>query len=81
MDSLDAVLTSTGLPLFAVDLRRAPSAGPVSEWLLQEHGSRQVGSMFAPELERHYQELFRITQSFDLLLFVERTTAARNMAP
>jgi len=81
VDSLDAALTSTGLPLFAVDLRRAPTAGPVSEWLLQEHNSREIGSRFTPELERYDEELFRITQSYDVLLFVERTTAARTIAP
>ena len=76
VDTLDGALTSTGLPLFVVDLRRAPKTGPVAEWLMQEHGSRNIGSTYSAELERNYQLPIRIAGSFDLLLFVERTSAA-----
>jgi erythromycin esterase len=73
--SLDAALASTGLPLFVVDLRKAPKTGPVAGWLMQEQRSRQVGATYSDEWERTYT-LLRITQSFDLLIFVERTSAA-----
>jgi erythromycin esterase len=80
VDSLDAALTSTGLPLFAVDLRRAPKTGPVAAWLIQEQGSRQIGATYSTELEWNYQISTRITQSFDLLVFVERTSPAVSVA-
>ena len=75
-DSLDGVLASTGLPLFLVDLRKAPRSGPVAAWLAQDQRSRQVGSIYSDDWERTYRRL-HVTQSFDLLLFVERTSAAR----
>jgi hypothetical protein len=56
-----------------VDLRAAPKSGTVAEWLNQEHGSHNIGSTFNAELA---QTPVRITQSFDLLLFVERTSTA-----
>jgi erythromycin esterase len=77
--SLDGALAATGLPLFVVDLRKTPKTGPVAGWLMQEQRSREVGATYSDEWERTYQPL-RITQSFDLLLFVERTSAAVSVA-
>jgi erythromycin esterase len=78
--SLDASLAAAGLPLFLVDLRRAPKTGVVGEWLAQQHGSREIGGTYNPEVESTYQAPLRITQAFDLLLFVERTSAAKAVA-
>jgi erythromycin esterase len=74
--SLDAALTATGLPLFLVDLRRAPKAGAIAEWLAQDHGSRSIGATYNGEMASTYYYPFHIAQSFDLLIFVERTSAA-----
>jgi erythromycin esterase len=75
-DTLDGVLASTGLPLFLVDLRKSPQSGPAAAWLAQDQRSRQIGAIYSDDWERTYRRL-HVTQSFDLLLFVERTSAAR----
>jgi len=38
--SLDAAMAQVGLPIFVLDLRRAPREGPVYEWLNQEREQR-----------------------------------------
>jgi erythromycin esterase len=72
--SLDNALVSTGLPLFALDLRRAPQTGPVADWLAREQRSRQIAQVFVVEAEPMIHLPIRITRSFDALLFVEKTT-------
>jgi len=71
--SLDAVLASAGLPLYALNLREAPREGPVGTFLQEYRESRQIGS--------HYREGLklvpvRMAELFDGILFVDRTRAA-----
>jgi erythromycin esterase-like protein len=70
-ETLDGTLASAGIPLFALDLRVAPA------WFDQPRGSRQIGAMY-PEGEP-YALVGDIVpkQAFDVLLFVDTTTAAR----
>jgi erythromycin esterase len=74
-DSLDAALASTGLPLFALDLRAVPPSGPVREWWRRAHATRDPGAFYSDAgytmSNNHALELY------DGLLFVERTTRAR----
>jgi len=75
-DSLDSALAAAGLSLFAVDLREAPSTGLVAEWLDSPHRLRTVGALY----NESYPEAFYISvspRSFDVLFFVDRTTAPR----
>jgi len=79
--SLDATLAATGIPLFAIDLRKAPKKSAVETWLSQPHKSRNIGSMYAGDMDNVFLVGVPALKSFDVLLFVERTTAARKNAP
>ncbi|MBY0506676.1 MAG: erythromycin esterase family protein [Bryobacteraceae bacterium] len=79
--SLDATLAAAGIPLFALDLRSAPPSGPVREWLSAEHATRNAMQVFlenAPETITYPQV---ISQRYDALLFVDKTTATRPNQP
>lgn len=41
-DGVDAMLASTRIPLFALDLRKLPKKGPVAEWFAQPRPSRSI---------------------------------------
>jgi erythromycin esterase-like protein len=70
-ETLDGTLASAGIPLFALDLRGAPA------WFDQPRGSRQIGAMY-PEGEPYALVVDLVPkQTFDGLLFVDTTTAAR----
>lgn len=78
--SLDATLAATGIPLFALDLRSAPKSGPVATWLSQPHKTRSIGALYSEDAAAQFFWETNILKSFDLLLFVEKTTAARKNA-
>lgn len=75
--SLDATFASSGIPLFALDLRDAPKSGPVAAWLSEPHKSRSIGAVFSQDSAAQYLFDLKAPQSFDVMLFVEKTTAAR----
>jgi erythromycin esterase len=74
--SLDATLAGTGIPVFAIDLRNAPTSGVVGGWLNLRQVMRSIGAIyketspdtFLTTVDRH---------SFDMIFFVNRTTATR----
>ena len=78
--SLDATLAATGIPLLALDLRRVPKEGPVAEWWGQPHLTRSIGAVYS-ESQGNYFANLTAPASFDVLLFVEKTTAARGNTP
>ena len=63
--SVDGILADVGLPLFALDLRSAPKAGSVADWLHQGKKLRN---------NDRYVELVPI-DAFDALLFIESVSA------
>ena len=75
--SLDATLAATGIPLLAIDLRKIPKGSPVETWLRQPHKSRNIGAMYSMDLENQFLVDLKAPDSFDVLLFVAKTTAAR----
>jgi erythromycin esterase len=75
-ETLDGVLASAGLPLFAVDLRPLPAGGAVAKWLDAPQKMRSVGAVFS-ENTRDGGFVEIIPRSFDVLFFVKQTTAAR----
>lgn len=79
--SLDATLASAGIPLFALPLRHVPPSGPVADWWKEPHQTRSIGGPY-PE-DSPYASLVNLkaTETFDALLFVEKTTAARKNGP
>lgn len=74
--SLDATLAHVGQPSLALDLRRASAGGPVAEWLDAGLGTRFIGAAFSDTAPNALARLFP-KQSYDALLFVDKTTAAR----
>jgi erythromycin esterase-like protein len=76
-DSFDATLAATSIPLFAIDLRKPPKNSPVESWLNSPHKTRSIGAIFANDMDTRFQMDLTASKSFDALLFVERTTAAR----
>jgi len=79
--SLDATLAASGIPLFALDLRAAPKTGPVAEWLHAAHATRSIGAVYREETPDAYLAKQVAPETYDALLFVEKTTAARKNAP
>lgn len=77
--SLDAMLAASGIPLFALDLRAAPKEGPVAEWLHAAHATRSIGAMYPENSPYAFMSDLVAPQAFDVLLFVEKTTAAREL--
>ena len=73
--SLDAALAAAGIPLFAVDLRGAPSSGAVAQWLNTPQPMRSIGAIYSGDTPDAYFGLVS-PHSFDVIFFVERTTAA-----
>jgi erythromycin esterase-like protein len=75
--SLDATFAAAGIPFFALDLRAAPKTGPVAAWLRQPHRARSIGAVFSDSSAAQYLMDLDALHSFDVVLFVEKTTAAR----
>jgi erythromycin esterase-like protein len=75
--TLDHVLAETRIPVFAVDLRRVPDRSPAAKWFAEAHKSRSIGAAFSDFLEPKLWNAGPIKSDFDVLLFVEKTSAAR----
>lgn len=75
--TLDATLAATGIPLLAIDLRKIPKGSPAETWFSQPHKSRNIGAMYATDMDNQFLIDMKAPESFDVLLFVEKTTAAR----
>src|SRR5262249_56263153 len=73
---IDAALAATGLPLLALDLANIPPDGPVAKWLAAKPLQRSIGAVFHGD-HTNYSEVANPRDKYDVLLFVERTTAAR----
>ena len=78
--SLDATLAASGIPLFALDLR-APASRPVAEWLGAKHPTRNIFAGFSENVPGSNMFDQVVTERYDGLLFVEKTTAARPNKP
>jgi erythromycin esterase-like protein len=75
--TLDATLAATGIPLLAIDLRKIPKRSPVETWWSEPHKSRNIGALYSYEMDSQILIDLKAPESFDVLLFVEKTTAAR----
>jgi erythromycin esterase len=73
---VDAALASTGIPLYALDLTRVPTEGPVARWMASKPRQRMLGNVLAaPEYRTDFASDPR--DNWDVIVFVESTTAAR----
>lgn len=79
--SLDSTLASAGLPIMALDLRTPAKDPATAEWLRAPHQTRSIGSAFSNDQTANYLLDSSAPEMFDALLFVEKTTAARKLAP
>ncbi|NQZ13038.1 MAG: erythromycin esterase family protein, partial [Algicola sp.] len=73
--SLDVMLADTGLAYAAIDLRNLPREGAVQRWFATKRASRNFGEVYVPGGASLM--MLQPQQSYDALLFVENTTAAR----
>ena len=79
----DATLAETRIPVFAIDWRQAPWRGLNGSWINASHRTRWIGAVYRedlPDADWYWPNL-RVRESFDVTLFVERTTAARSNPP
>jgi erythromycin esterase-like protein len=75
--TLDNALAATGIPLFAVDLRKVPEGSAAARWFAEAHKSRSIGAAFNDSLEPGLWSPGPAKSDFDVLLFVEKTSASR----
>ena len=75
--SLDATLAASGISLFALDLRQAPKSGPVADWLKEPHKTRTIGALYPEDAPFALMADQVAPENFNVILFVEKTTAAR----
>src|SRR5262249_20043904 len=78
--SYEAPLAEVGLPLYALDLRDAPSEGPLADWLMSPP-RRSFGAGYSPEFEVRREATLdavmrRRRDKFDVVIFVDSTTPA-----
>src|SRR5262245_27991175 len=73
---VDAALAATGLPLLALDLANMPPDGPLAKWLAGKPSQRSIGAVFHGD-HSNYSQAANPRDKYDILLFVDRTTAAR----
>jgi hypothetical protein len=66
----------TGVPLYALDLTHVPAEGPVARWMASKPRQRMLGNVLAaPEYRTDFASDPR--DNWDVIIFVESTTAAR----
>jgi erythromycin esterase len=79
--SFEAPLAAAGLPLFALDLKSAPSEGSVAQWLASPRRRSFVANYsaeFQARLDAALDVIFtRPRDKFDVIIFVDSTTPSR----
>jgi erythromycin esterase len=78
--SLDWHLASLGKGDLIVDFRGAPRCEAVQAWLRTPLSAWSMGSVFSPNWAREQQSTTEPPLAYDGIIFVERTTAARQNA-
>ncbi len=76
-NSLDATLASAGLDIAAINFKNLPKDGPVAKWFSEEQLTRSIGLPYKEEYAASYFYKQFVTQIYDAMFFVEKTTAAR----
>jgi erythromycin esterase len=73
---LGATFAQLASPQAAFDLRAAPR-GVVASWFASPHRMRDIGALFTTE--DHMDEVTRLSTCFDAVIFIDRTSAARQL--
>lgn len=74
--TLDRMLSNVGIPIYVIDLRNIPKEGPVAQWFSELHRSRSIGAAYSDTLEPYLWSTNPVRDDYDVLFFVEKTTAA-----
>ncbi len=77
-DSLEGTLARVGPPLFFLDLRSAPSWGPVHRWLWWPHRASSLAAAF---VGRRTYSLTSARLSYDALCYFDEVSRARSNRP
>jgi erythromycin esterase-like protein len=75
--SVEAVLGEAHLPAFAVDLRQVPANTPVQAWFANARPARLIGNQFNPTHEATFYRTERLSEKFDIIVYIDQTTRAR----
>lgn len=75
--SLDHALASTGISLFALDLRRLAKNSPARQWASESHPSRSIGAIYRGPDDPSTTVEVPVIKRFDAILFVNETSASR----
>ena len=75
--SLDATLAAAGLRIAAIDLRGLPKQGPVAKWFGEPRATRSIGAGYGEEFAANFLDMQIAPKTYDAILFVEKTNAAR----
>ena len=65
------------MPLLALDLGRVPRGSAVAEWMAEKPPQRSIGAVFFPGEESEFALPGDPSANWNVLLFVENTTAAQ----
>jgi erythromycin esterase-like protein len=76
--SLDATFGSAGISIFALDVRNAPPA--IAPWLNDFHQTRWIGAVYTADDPMRFVANVAPAKTFDAILFVGKTTAARGLS-
>ncbi len=79
--SLDQALANTEIPLFVLDLRRLPERGSARDWFTTPHITRDIGALYRDSDPSFGLVSRRITDCFDVLLFIGQTTPSHLVGP
>lgn len=71
--SVEYVFHQTGMPQFAIDLRKASRSDPASAWLLGEMEFRSIGAMAVDG----FYVTRTLTGMYDALIYFDRTTPSK----
>ena len=74
--SPEALLRAAGLPRAILDLRAVPATSPLGAWLAAPQPIRSIGWGYDPAAASASYQSFVLPQAFDVLIFIENTTAA-----
>jgi erythromycin esterase len=75
--SLDRVLADAGVPMLLLDLAAVPADDPVASWLASRPATRYIGAVYSDARAQEYLHSADPRREYDVLAFVETTTAAR----
>ncbi len=79
--TFDATLASSGIPLFALDLKHAPPDSPAAAWLSAPQQARSIGAVYSDARADQFFMNIVPRSTYDAILFVENTTAALPNSP